>query len=151
LHLRVERSGVVHEIHDEQVAIGAGWPNRACEKERRNRVGMATYAASPGAMSGLAAFVTWSEKHPDHHFDECEERWNNYKSSPPTKIGAATLFYMADEAQPGWKKPSACSPQTSSGSGLPFKIISAPDLSSLDRVQILLPSGHFVSPSGLHC
>ena len=25
LHLRVERSGVVHEIHHEQVAIGAGW------------------------------------------------------------------------------------------------------------------------------
>ena len=28
LHLGVERSGVVHEIHHEQVAIGAGWPNR---------------------------------------------------------------------------------------------------------------------------
>src|SRR4051812_26836881 len=32
-------------------------------------------------------------------------RWEAYASSPPTKIGAGTLFYLADQLKPGWRAP----------------------------------------------
>jgi hypothetical protein len=71
-----------------------------------NRIGMATWGASGGSEDGLAAFCAWSAKNASHNQQECLKRWNHYRHSPPTNIGAGTLFYLAREAQPGWTKPT---------------------------------------------
>lgn len=72
-----------------------------------NKIGMAVWAATGGSMAGYDAWYTWSEKHPEHDPAACRERWEHYATSPPDQIGAGTLFHLAREAQPGWRKPSA--------------------------------------------
>jgi len=63
--------------------------------EAWNRIGMAAWAASGGSAAGLAAFHAWSEQHPSYDTDETERRWQHYAISPPTGIGAGTLFHLA--------------------------------------------------------
>jgi hypothetical protein len=75
--------------------------NGAPDWEFFNRVGMATFAATGGSQAGFAAFCAWSEKNPGHDPLECRERWQNYHKSPPTVIGAGTLFYMAGKRSRG--------------------------------------------------
>jgi hypothetical protein len=63
--------------------------------EAWNRIGMATWAATGGSTAGLAAFHAWSEQHPAYDATETDRRWQHYATSPPTAIGAGTLFHMA--------------------------------------------------------
>ena len=79
----------------------------AADWEWWNKIGMATWAATGGSLSGFAAWCAWSERHPEHDSTLCRERWEHYPSSPPSQIGAGTLFHLAREAQPEWTKPSA--------------------------------------------
>jgi hypothetical protein len=109
--------------------------------EHWNRVGMATFAASAGSGSGYAAWLAWSEKHPDHDADACQERWKNYEKSPPESLGAGTLFYMAVKACPGWKKPTAAS-LPNAGTLPAFKIVSASELMTMP----LPPRGTVIDP-----
>lgn len=67
--------------------------------EAWNRIGMATYAATSGNEAGRAAFHAWSQQHPSYDADETNARWDHYADSPPTQIGAGTLFYLARENQ----------------------------------------------------
>lgn len=67
--------------------------------EAWNRIGMATWAATSGSRAGLAAFHAWSEQHPSYSADETDARWEHYFTSPPTSIGAGTLFYLARGVQ----------------------------------------------------
>jgi hypothetical protein len=71
-----------------------------------NKIGMAVYAATGGSLSGFAAFCAWSEQHPDHDPDATRDRWDHYRRSPPTQIGAGTLFQLARDARPDWRKPT---------------------------------------------
>jgi predicted P-loop ATPase len=68
-----------------------------------NRIGMATWRATKGSDDGLTAFLGWSGK--SKKFDEgaTRERWRHFASSPPTELGAGTLFYEANEADSGWR------------------------------------------------
>jgi len=85
-------------------------PNQGpADWESWNRVGMATWAATEGSTAGFAAWCAWSERHPAHDPAEARHRWEHYRTSPPTQIGAGTLFHLAREARPGWTKPSASS------------------------------------------
>jgi hypothetical protein len=68
-----------------------------------NRIGMATWRATKGSDDGLAAFLAWSGKSKKHDEAAARERWRHYASSPPTEVGAGTLFYEANEADPGWR------------------------------------------------
>ncbi len=70
------------------------------------RVGMATWAATSGSTTGLAAWCGWSERHPAHDPAACTERWAHFTTSPPSRIGAGTLFALAKQARPDWRKPS---------------------------------------------
>jgi hypothetical protein len=117
-------------------------PNKGpTDWERWNRVGMATYAASSGSMSGYAAWLAWSEGHPEHDPELCVERWKNYESSPPTSLGAGTLFYMAAKVRPGWKKLTAGS--LPNGAAQPtFKVVSASELMTM----ALPPRGTVLDP-----
>ncbi len=65
-----------------------------------NKVGMAIYGASGGADWGKETFEAWSGKSEKDEPHETKDRWAHYHRSPPTRLGAGTLFKMAlDE---GW-------------------------------------------------
>jgi Bifunctional DNA primase/polymerase, N-terminal/AAA domain/Primase C terminal 2 (PriCT-2) len=69
-----------------------------------NRIGMATWRATNGNHAGLAAFVEWSRKSTKHNKkDSCNDRWKAYGKCPPTEIGVGTIFWLADQAEPGWR------------------------------------------------
>ena len=61
------------------------------------RIGMAIYAGTGGTAAGLAIWLAWSSRSIKHEAGSCEERWAHYATSPPKRIGAGTLFYMANE------------------------------------------------------
>ena len=73
-----------------------------------NRIGMAIYRAL--GPTGEAAFHGWSRKSGKYDATETQARWDHYGKSPPSKIGAGTLFHMARQARPGWCKPSSLRP-----------------------------------------
>jgi hypothetical protein len=64
-----------------------------------NRVAMAVWRATGGNDMGWAALESWSHRNPAYDPKETRERWDHYPKSPPTKIGAGTIFHMAAEAR----------------------------------------------------
>ena len=96
-----------HERTERDVALGQlarAIPNRAGWDEW-NRVGMAFYTASGGSDEGYVSFDDWSAKSPKYAPHAVEERWRNYRRSPPARIGIGTLIHMARQA--GWKSERA--------------------------------------------
>jgi hypothetical protein len=75
---------------------GVGWGDW-------NRVGMATFSATGGSTDGFRAFDTWSAKWPHYDAAYTRRRWETYRRSPPNRIGAGTVFHLADEAASGWR------------------------------------------------
>lgn len=67
--------------------------------EAWNRVGMAVWAATAGATIGWELFNAWSARNAAYDVEQCRERWNHYPTSPPSRIGAGTIFHLADEAR----------------------------------------------------
>jgi predicted P-loop ATPase len=67
--------------------------------EAWNRVGMAVWRATKGDEFGFRAFDRWSARHPSYDSKKTAERWQNYSRSPPTQIGAPTVFFLASEAR----------------------------------------------------
>ena len=81
--------------------------------EAWNRIGMAVWAATGNSEAGRAAWHAWSSQHSAYDQAATDERWFHYADSPPTQIGAGTLFYLArrgtgggvadePESVPGW-------------------------------------------------
>jgi Primase C terminal 2 (PriCT-2) len=75
-------------------------PNDAAWEEW-NRVGMAVWVASNG--QGFDAFNDWSKKSPKYDERSTKLRWNHYYQSPPSRIGAGTIFHLAAQADPNWR------------------------------------------------
>jgi putative DNA primase/helicase len=71
-----------------------------------NNVGMAIWRATGGSEAGYAAFCAWSAKSEKFDSDTTRARWEHYSTSPPNSIGAGSLFRVAQQAHPGWRKPS---------------------------------------------
>jgi hypothetical protein len=71
--------------------------------EKWNKVGMAVWRATGGSSAGWEAFNAWSRRNPAYDAKETRERWSHYPVSPPTQIGAGTIFYIAK--QHGWRDP----------------------------------------------
>jgi len=70
-----------------------------------NRVGMAIYAASGGSQEGLQLFKEWSAKHREKYREaNTEQKWKDLHSCPPERITAGTLFFLAAQATPRWRK-----------------------------------------------
>ena len=106
-----ERPGVKQSSEDlraddalDIVSALAVIPNGDTEWEEWNRIGMATWAASGG--KACAAFDAWSQKSAKYDPVTTAARWKHYFSSPPDQIGAGTLFHLARQARPDWRKPS---------------------------------------------
>jgi hypothetical protein len=68
-----------------------------------NRVGMATFSATAGSADGFRGFDAWSAKWPHYDAAYTRRRWETYRRSPPNRIGAGTVFHLADKASPGWR------------------------------------------------
>jgi AAA domain/Primase C terminal 2 (PriCT-2)/Bifunctional DNA primase/polymerase, N-terminal len=74
--------------------------------ERWNRIGLAVWAATEGHDVGLAAWDAWSARNSAYDPLAVAERWAHFRTSPPMRLGAGTLFHMARQACPNWRKPS---------------------------------------------
>ena len=66
-----------------------------------NRVGMAVRAATGGNDAGWQAFDAWSAKNGSYDALRTRQRWDHYFTSPPSRIGAGTIFRMAEEVRLG--------------------------------------------------
>ena len=79
-------------------------PNDDAEWFERNDLGMACWNATNGHEKGFDAFNEWCRKSPTKYdAAKVRGRWEHYFNSPPTQIGAGTIFEKANEAQPGWR------------------------------------------------
>ena len=65
--------------------------------------GLAFFAASGACEEGLAVFKAWSEKSAKHDEENTEKAWREYHRSPPSRIGAGSLFRRARLADPHWR------------------------------------------------
>ena len=109
------RHGLVADIFDVAAALRT-IPNDApgADWEAWNRMGMALWSATAGASAGADLFHAWSSRHPSYDHAATEERWTHYATSPPTGIGAGTLFHMARqtaEEPPPFEIPTDAEPQ----------------------------------------
>ena len=64
---------------------------------------MAIYAETDGSAAGHAAFLCFSEKSAKFDPHACNERWQHWHTSPPTRLGAGTLYHEAKAS--GWQDP----------------------------------------------
>jgi hypothetical protein len=64
-----------------------------------NNVGMATFAASGGSEEGRIVFDDFSAKSPKYDSRAVEERWRNYRRSPPNRIGMGSLVHLARQCR----------------------------------------------------
>ncbi len=71
------------------------------------RVGHAVFAATNGSDDGFAAFDAWSKRHQTYDERYTADRWKTFK---PKRIGAGTLFHLAEQAWPGWEDDPQASP-----------------------------------------
>ena len=79
-------------------------PNDDAEWFERNDLGMACWNATNGHQRGFEAYDMWCRKSPTKYdAEKVRARWQHYFTSPPTEIGAGTIFRSADEAQFGWR------------------------------------------------
>jgi hypothetical protein len=76
-------------------------PNDDLEWNDWNDRGMAIFRATGG--KGFAAFDTLSQKSSKYHARRTLEKWRAYYTSPPKEIGAGSLIYWANEADPEWR------------------------------------------------
>ena len=60
-----------------------------------NRVGMAVWRATGGSPAGWEAWNAWSARNGAYDPDATRKRWDHYATSPPTAIGAGSIFHMA--------------------------------------------------------
>ena len=72
---------------------------------------MAFWRASGGSAEGFAAFEKWSRKSSKYDAKATQARWEHYSTSPPEKIGAGTLVYLARKADASFIWQQAEGPQ----------------------------------------
>ena len=86
----------------------------------------------------------WSQKSKKYYANTTRERWMHYSDFPPTRIGAGTIFRLANHHAPGWRdnlqlfQPAADAPSI-----VPAQVADAPDpLREMnDKYCVLLDGG----------
>lgn len=76
-------------------------PNPDLSWDDWNKIGMAIYCATEA--KGFVIFDQWSRASGKYNQIETSQRWDHYSKSPPTKIGAGSLYFFAQ--QNGWVPP----------------------------------------------
>src|SRR5262249_39796253 len=98
-------SGDEPEAEPEIIAAAlAVIPNDDVDWENWNRVAMACWRATAGSEEGFAAFDGWSNKSGKYNAKTTRERWEGFSRSPPTSIGAGSILWLANEADPDWQR-----------------------------------------------
>jgi hypothetical protein len=100
-------------------------PNTDAAWDGWNHIGMATWRATGGSAEGLRLWADWSAKSPKHDEAACLARWKHYATSPPTRVGAGTLFFLARAA--GWQRPAPHRDRVDDGPPEPPLYAEAPD------------------------
>jgi hypothetical protein len=77
-----------------------------CDWHSWNRIGMAIFGATGGSEQGGIIFDAWSAKSPKYNPYTTVERWRHWHRSPPSRLTAGTLVYLALQA--GWRPPRSC-------------------------------------------
>jgi Protein of unknown function (DUF3631)/Primase C terminal 2 (PriCT-2) len=85
------------------VAAAAVIPNADCDKDTWNKFGLALFRATAGSDDGLTVFHAWSSKSKKYDEPTTTNRWESYKTCPPTTLGAGSIFQWANEASPNWE------------------------------------------------
>jgi P4 family phage/plasmid primase-like protien len=77
-------------------------PNNNLGWDDWKTLGLAIFRATSGTDQGFQIFDQWSRK--SSKYDEANTRreWESIHRSPPTRIGAGTIFFEADRADPRW-------------------------------------------------
>jgi hypothetical protein len=119
-----------------------------------NRVGMAGWRATGGSSAGWEAWNAWSARNTAYDPDATRARWDHYAKSPPTSIGAGTIFRMAakarnvppPEADTREEQPHDDAGDNADAETLPFAMFGdiKPALDSNDFVEGLLASSSLV-------
>ena len=78
----------------------AAIPN-AFDWDEWNAVGMAIFVASGGSEHGCIVFDDFSARSPKYRSHAVQERWRNYRRSPPGRTGIGKLIALALAA--GWR------------------------------------------------
>jgi len=95
--------GDTPEADAERVAAAmAVIPNPDLGWEEWKKFGMAIWRATGGAAEGFTIFDEWSSKSAKYDADTTRKEWDQLTRSPPTRIGAGTLFHHASIADPHW-------------------------------------------------
>jgi hypothetical protein len=76
------------------------------EWEPWNNTGMALFNATERSAEGKALWSAWSATSVKDDPAATAKRWEDYKKSPPDRIGAGSLFYWARQIDPNWLPPS---------------------------------------------
>jgi hypothetical protein len=70
-------------------------PNNDEQWGEWNRVAMAAWRATNGSPVAFAAFEKWSRKSRKYNARDTWRKWKVLSKSPPTRVGAGTIFQMA--------------------------------------------------------
>jgi hypothetical protein len=66
-------------------------------------VGLAIFAATNGSEAGFVMFDTWSRRSEAKYDDAFTRKtWAGFRRSPPSRIGAGTIFWLASHHAPNW-------------------------------------------------
>jgi hypothetical protein len=79
-------------------------PNSDLPWPEWKKIGMAVWAATSGG--GFALFEDWSRGSSKFTPKGTAEAWKKIDRSPPSSLGVGSLFYLANEFDPCWSKPS---------------------------------------------
>jgi putative DNA primase/helicase len=66
------------------------------------KFGMAIWRATGGSPEGFTIFNEWSQKSDKYNDTNTKKAWDQITRSPPTRIGARTIFHHANKADPSW-------------------------------------------------
>jgi hypothetical protein len=77
-------------------------PNRDCDWDEWNRVGMALFDATGGSAEGFKLFDAWSRRSRKYDAGETAKKWERFGRCPPREIGAGTIFFLAEQSVPDY-------------------------------------------------
>ena len=94
---------VADDVEELKAAVEA-IPNNLNDYCAWKNFGMAIYNATEG--KGFEILDDFSKRWTGGEYDaeETLKAWNQIEGSPPNRIGAGTIFYLANKASPGWRQ-----------------------------------------------
>ena len=98
------RASIRTADHDDVASACNVIPNNDLDWDAWKETGMAIWAATNG--QGFDVFDEWSKGSAKYDPITTVREWRKINRSPPTSIGAGTLFFRANEADPFWVRPS---------------------------------------------